>query len=108
MMFFAALFFARRWWWQVDSFRKARFRVSSALFTLVLGIVITGMLQDFSFPDALGATWALAISAVVQLSAGWTPAEDRRLAPAPATDRTPDRSVNPQAHMAKAEHGVFN
>ena len=106
MIFFAALFSARRWWWQVDSFRKARFRVSSALFTLVIGIVITGMLQNFSFPDALGATWALAISAVVQLSAGWTPAEDRRLSPAPAPDKTP--SVKPQAHMAKAEHGAFN
>ena len=108
MIFFAALFSARRWWWQVDSFRKARFRVSSALFTLVLGIVITGMLQDFSFPDALGATWALAISAVVQLSAGWTPAEDRRLAPAPAPDKTPDRSIDPQVHMAKSEHRAFN
>jgi hypothetical protein len=31
------------------------------------------------FPGALGATWALAISAVVQLSAGWTPPEERLL-----------------------------
>ncbi|MFY9254162.1 MAG: serine/threonine-protein kinase [Fuerstiella sp.] len=83
MIFFAALFVCRRWWWQADSFRKSRFRVSSALFTLIVGVVVTGMLQDFSFPDALGATWALAISAVVQLSAGWTPPEDRRLEPAP-------------------------
>ncbi len=110
MMFFAALFSTRRWWWQVDSFRKARFRVSSALFTLVIGIVITGMLQNFSFPDALGATWALAISAVVQLSAGWTPAEDRTLSPAPALvpDQTPPRSVNPQVPLAKAEQASFN
>ncbi len=108
MIFFAALFSARRWWWQVDSFRKARFRVSSALFTLVIGVVIAAVLQKFSFPEALGATWALAISAVVQLSAGWTPAEDRRLAPAPAPDKTPDRSVNPPAHMAKAEQASFN
>ena len=89
MLFFCALFVCRRWWWQADSFRKSRFRVSTALFTLVVGIVVTGMLQDFGFPDALGATWALAISAVVQLSAGWTPAEDRRQHPAPATDRQP-------------------
>ena len=81
MIFFAALFSVRRWWWQVDSFRTSRFRVSSALFTLLVGVVITGVLQQFSFPDSLGATWALAISAVVQLSAGWTPAEDRRLEP---------------------------
>ena len=84
MIFFSALFVCRRWWWQADSFRKSRFRVSSALLTLIVGVVITGMLQEFSFPDALGATWALAISAVVQLSAGWTPAEDRRLEPTPA------------------------
>ncbi len=98
IMFFAALFVCRRWWWQADSFRKSRFRVSTALFTLIVGVIVTGMLQDFGFPDALGATWALAISAVVQLSAGWTPAEDRRLEPAPeltqqqqpsATERAP-------------------
>lgn len=83
MLFFAGLFVFRRWWWQIDSFRKSRFRVSSALFTLVIGVIVTGILQEFSFPDALGATWALAISAVVQLSAGWTPPEDRRLEPLP-------------------------
>ena len=77
MIFFAGLFTIRRWWWQADSFRKSRFRVSSALFTLVVGVVISGMLQDYAFPDALGATWALAISAVVQLASGWTPTEDR-------------------------------
>ena len=110
MIFFAALFSARRWWWQIDSFRKARFRVSSALFTLVIGIIITGMLKDFSFPEALGATWALAISAVVQLSAGWTQVEDRRLSPAPSptTDPVPPRSVNPQVPLAKAEQASFH
>jgi len=82
MIYFAALFAARRWWWQVDSFRKSRFRVSSALFTLLVGVVVASILEQYAFPDALGATWALAISAVVQLSAGWTPAEDRRLRPA--------------------------
>ena len=35
------------------------------------------------FPNNLGAIWALAISAVIQLSAGWTPQEERWLAPAP-------------------------
>lgn len=82
MLFFALLFSVRRWWWQVDSFRSARFRVSSALFTLLVGVVISGALLQFSFPDGLGATWALAISAVVQLSAGWTPPELRTLRPA--------------------------
>lgn len=81
MIFFAALFAVRRWWWQADSFRKSRFRVSSALFTLLLGVILASMLQQYGFPDSLGATWALAISAVVQLSSGWTPAEDRKLRP---------------------------
>lgn len=80
MLFFALLFVARRWWWQADSFRSARFRISSTLVSLFLGFILTAVLP---FPNNLGATWALAISAVVQLSAGWTPQEDRWLAPAP-------------------------
>ena len=82
MMFFALLFVARRWWWQADSFRSARFRISSTLVSLFLGFILTAVLP---FPNNLGATWALAISAVVQLSAGWTPQEERWLAPAPGT-----------------------
>lgn len=82
MMFFALLFVARRWWWQADSFRSARFRISSTLVSLFLGFILTAALP---FPNNLGATWALAISAVVQLSAGWTPQEERWLAPAPGT-----------------------
>ena len=80
MVFFGLLFLIRRWWWQADSFRKSRFRISSALVTLLLGVILTSMLP---FPETLGATWALAISAVVQLSSGWTPQEDRLLNPAP-------------------------
>ena len=83
MMFFGLLFAARRWWWQADSFRKSRFRISSTLVSLFLGFVLTAMLP---FPNNLGATWALAISAVVQLSAGWTPQEERLLAPAPGSN----------------------
>jgi hypothetical protein len=80
MVFFGFLFLARRWWWQIDSFRKARFRISSALVTLIPVAVLT---MAAPIPDILGATWALAISAVVQLSAGWTPNNERFLAPAP-------------------------
>jgi len=76
MLFFGGLFAARRWWWQADSFRRSRFRISSTLMTLLVGAVVAGILQ---FPGALGATWALALSAVVQLSAGWTPQEERIL-----------------------------
>ncbi len=83
MMFFSLLFLIRRWWWQADSFRKARFRISSALVTLCLGVVLSAILP---FSEQLGAIWALAISAVVQLSSGWTPQEDRLLAPAPDTN----------------------
>ncbi len=80
MVFFGLLFLIRRWWWQADSFRKSRFRISSALVTLLLGVILASMLP---FPETLGATLALAISAVVQLSSGWTPQEDRLLNPAP-------------------------
>lgn len=101
MLFFAGLFVFRRWWWQADSFRKSRFRISSALFTLVIGIIMTGILQEFSFPDALGATWALAISAVVQLSAGWTPPEHRTLEQAPVPDvKEPQSNPEPAASLA--------
>ncbi|MEQ9406704.1 MAG: protein kinase [Fuerstiella sp.] len=100
MIFFAALFAVRRWWWQVDSFRTSRFRVSSALLTLLVGVMITGILQQFSFPDALGATWALAISAVVQLSAGWTPAEARTLTPVRPGLEPPPRTPDPGPSLA--------
>jgi serine/threonine protein kinase len=96
MLFFALLFVARRWWWQADSFRSARFRISSTLVSLFLGFILTALLP---FPNNLGATWALAISAVVQLSAGWTPQEERWLAPAPG--------VNPAAPvLAQVQHPV--
>lgn len=74
MVFFGALFAVRRWWWQSDSLRRSRFRISTTLLTLLIGAVLTDILD---FPGPLGATWALAISAVVQLSAGWTPLEER-------------------------------
>jgi hypothetical protein len=85
MAFFGLLFLVRRWWWQADSFRKARFRISSSLVTLILGLILTQLLP---FPEHLGATWALAISAIVQLSSGWTPVEERLLVPAPETVTT--------------------
>lgn len=78
MLFFGGLFAVRRWWWQADSYRKSRFRITSALLTLLAGAVIAGLMQELAFPDSLGATWALAISSVVQLSSGWTPLEERR------------------------------
>ncbi len=84
MMFFGLLFLIRRWWWQADSFRKARFRISSSLVTLFLGVVLSAILP---FSEQLGAIWALAISAVVQLSSGWTPQEDRLLTQAPGTSQ---------------------
>ena len=84
MMFFGLLFLIRRWWWQADSFRKARFRISSSLVTLFLGVVLSAVLP---FSEQLGAIWALAISAVVQLSSGWTPQEDRLLKQAPGASQ---------------------
>ncbi|MFN9718574.1 MAG: serine/threonine-protein kinase [Planctomycetota bacterium] len=95
--FFGLLFLIRRWWWQADSFRKARFRISTALVTLILGIILTHVLP---FPEHLGATWALAISAIVHLSSGWTPLENRLLAPAP------DDSLASPA-LARVRHPVL-
>lgn len=76
VLFFGLLFLTRRWWWQADSFRRSRFRISSALFSLFLGFLLAAVLP---FSSNLGATWALSISAVLQLSSGWTPPEERRL-----------------------------
>jgi len=95
MLFFGGLFAARRWWWQADSFRRSRFRISSTLVTLLVGAVVAGILE---FPGALGATWALALSAVVQLSAGWTPQEERMI-----PEHSPD-STQP-VEMAQAPSG---
>ena len=106
MIFFAGLFAIRRWWWQIDSFRKSRFRVSSALLTLLVGVIVAGVLQQYAFPDSLGATWALAISAVVQLSAGWTPAEDRRLKPAAETPQR--QSPDQPPHVVNREAASLN
>ncbi len=96
MMFFGLLFLVRRWWWQADSFRKSRFRISSSLVTLFLGVLLSAVMP---FPEQLGAIWALAISAVVQLSSGWTPQEDRLLVPPPGSAQ-----VVPM--MAQARHPV--
>jgi len=98
MIYFAALFALRRWWWQADSFRRSRFRVSSSLLTLLLGVVITGVLIDFALPESLGAVWALAISSVVQLSAGWTPPEERNAELLPKTNRKPAPEVLARNH----------
>jgi hypothetical protein len=96
MVFFGLLFLIRRWWWQADSFRKSRFRISSSLVTLFLGVVLSAIMP---FPEQLGAIWALAISAVVQLSSGWTPQEDRLLAPSPA-------SAQAVPNLAQVRHQV--
>lgn len=92
MVFFGALFAARRWWWQTDSFRRSRFRISSTLLTLLVGAVVAGVLH---FPGPLGATWALAISAVVQLSAGWTPPEERLIPQKPRQSAPADALASP-------------
>lgn len=76
MVFFTALFFARRWWWHTDSFRSGRFRISTALVTVFVSFLICAFT---SFDFLWGLTWALSVSAVVQLSSVWTPVEQRHL-----------------------------
>ncbi|MDQ3331005.1 MAG: hypothetical protein M3552_10170, partial [Planctomycetota bacterium] len=68
-------------WWQADAYRPKRLKVSSALFTALLGYVLTAIVY---FPHAWGIVWAVVISCVVQLAAAWTPPEDRRPTEQPA------------------------
>lgn len=81
LAFFGLLFLLRKWWWQSDAYRSKRLKVSSALFTALLGYVLTAIVY---FPHAWGIVWAVVISCVVQLAAAWTPHEDRRPAAEPA------------------------
>ena len=73
--FFGLLFSMRRWWWHVDSFRSARLRVSSILGTVLVAALIPLLV---GFPQNAGMLWAASLSAVVQLSACWTPRDERR------------------------------
>ena len=75
MAFFGCLICFRRWWWHADSFRTSRFRFSSTLLTLALAFVLSTIV---TFPASWGMLWATTMSAVVQLSAVWVPADDRR------------------------------
>jgi hypothetical protein len=77
LAFFGLLFLLRKWWWQSDAYRSKRLKVSSALFTALLGYVLTTIVY---FPHAWGIVWAVVISCVVQLAAAWTPIEARRTA----------------------------
>jgi hypothetical protein len=82
LAFFATLFGLRRWWWQADSCRPDRFRIRSFLWSGVVAFFIPAL---FPFPQGLGVCWALAISAVVQLSSPWIAPKARdALAQAPA------------------------
>ena len=74
MSFFGVLFFARRWWWHTDSFRPGRFRISTSFVTTAVAFLICAFT---SFDFFWGLTWALAVSAVVQLSSVWTPVDQR-------------------------------
>ncbi len=77
MLFFAVLFVARRWWWHTDTFRPGRFRISTSLVTVAIACLAC-LFTNFDF--FWGMTWALAVSAVVQLSSAWIPADQRHLA----------------------------
>lgn len=73
--FFATLFALRRWWWQTDSFRPHRFRVLSVVLTTIVGAVAA---RAWGFPVLWGTVWAASLSCVTQLSAVWTPQDERR------------------------------
>jgi len=73
-VFFGMLFCFRRWWWHADSFRPRKFKVTSVLITVFVAYVITAV---WAFPVVAALSWAAIISSVVQLSAAWTPEEQR-------------------------------
>jgi hypothetical protein len=72
--FFAALFALRRWSWQADGFRPNRLRLRSWIWSGGVAFFVPAL---FVFPQAWGVCWALAISAVVQLSSPWIPEKGR-------------------------------
>ena len=76
VIFLTLLFFVRRWWWQADSFRKHRLRISSALATAFIAMLLARLT---AFPVTFAGTLALAVSVVVQLSSAWTPIDQRFL-----------------------------
>ena len=74
MVFFGLLFGLRRWWWHADSFRPFRFRLLSVIGTVCFSYLL---LLFWSFSATWGIIWAATISCVVQLSAPWTPQNER-------------------------------
>jgi eukaryotic-like serine/threonine-protein kinase len=72
--FFATLFGLRRWCWQADGFRHNRLRLRSWIWSGAVAFFVPAL---FTFPEAWGVCWALAISAVVQLSSPWVPPKER-------------------------------
>ncbi len=90
IVFPAVLLFARRWWWQADSFRGQRFRILSAIMTMLVSVILSKVI---AFPTAFAATFALAVSAVVQLSSGWTPQRQRFLGTSDLKARRPDATT---------------
>lgn len=74
VLYFAALFGIRRWWWQADSFRPRRLRIGSLVLSGLTGFFVPAA---FAFYQNWGVAWAVAISAVVQLSAPWVAARQR-------------------------------
>ncbi|MEM1061208.1 MAG: serine/threonine-protein kinase [Planctomycetota bacterium] len=77
LLFLGALAFVPRWWRLVDPYRKKRFRLWPVAWIGLFGLLTTGILGD---PEPAPMFWAFVLPAVVQLSAPWTPAEERTAA----------------------------
>lgn len=75
VVYFGLLFGTRRWWWHADSCRPAAFKIRSVLLTVGIGATLPLI---FSFPWDWAMTWAAVMSCVLQLSAVWTPPEQRQ------------------------------
>jgi serine/threonine protein kinase len=77
MLFFGLLFGLRCWWCHADAFRPAVFQIGSVILTVAVASILPVI---FAFPWDWAITWAAVISCVVQLSAVWTPPENRNIA----------------------------
>ena len=74
IVFFAALMLSGMWWHASDSYRKKRFSVWRTGLMALIGFAASVL---FPMPTAWGIVWAVVIFSVVQLSAPWTPPEER-------------------------------
>lgn len=74
MVFFAALLFPTLWWKGSDAYRGKRFSVWRTMMAALIGFAVSVV---FPMSTQWAILWAVAIFCVMQVSAPWTPPEQR-------------------------------